>query len=57
MATEYKHGSIAEGAAWDVALTDAEVQMLKNGYCPTLIRPDRLKYFCPHTYGMRPANG
>lgn len=57
MTRTFAHGSIADGAAWDVPLTGDEIAALAAGVCPTLIRPDRLKYFCPHKCGMRPANG
>ena len=38
----YLQGKIAEGATWDVALTDAEVAILGKGYSPLFVRPQSI---------------
>jgi hypothetical protein len=40
--TQYMSGNVAEAAAWDVALTAAEISSLADGYSPELIRPTSL---------------
>ena len=40
-------GDIAEAAAWNVALTDAEVAILAKGYSPLFIRPQSLIFYVP----------
>lgn len=38
----YMSGRIAEVGLWNVALSDAEVAMLAAGFCPLMVRPDKL---------------
>lgn len=40
-------GRLAEVAIWNVALTDAEVSILADGYSPLLIRPESLVGYWP----------
>ena len=40
-------GSIAEVGIWNVALTDAEVAVLADGFCPLLVRPQSLVLYVP----------
>jgi len=44
-------GFIAESAAWNAVLTDAEHEALAAGYSPKLIRPDALIFYCPMVSG------
>ena len=43
----YMSGSIAEAAIWDVALTDAEVATLGDGFSPLFVRPQNLVFYVP----------
>src|SRR3990167_198321 len=43
----YFDGQIAEVAAWNVDLSDAEVEILGKGYSPLFIRPQSLIFYCP----------
>jgi hypothetical protein len=43
----YLNGGLAEGAIWNVALTDAEVALLARGYSPLLVRPESLVFYAP----------
>lgn len=45
--SDYMSGNLAELAVWDVALTDAEVAVLAQGYCPLLVRPASLVRYVP----------
>lgn len=40
-------GFIAEAAVWNVALSDAEVAILAEGYSPLLVRPQNLVFYAP----------
>ncbi len=40
-------GRIAEAGIWNVALTQAEITMLSQGFCPLLIRPASLVAYWP----------
>jgi len=44
---EYCSGRIAEAAIWNVALTDAEVAILADGFSPLLVRPASLVAYWP----------
>ncbi len=44
---QYCTGTIAEAAAWNVALTDDEVAILAKGYSPLLVRPASLIAYWP----------
>ena len=41
------NGRIAEGAVWDVALSDAEIMALAKGVCPSMIRVQNLRGYWP----------
>lgn len=43
----YASGRIAEAAAWDISLTDAEVAILAKGYSPLFIKPENLVAYLP----------
>jgi len=43
----YFSGMIAEVGFWNVALTDAEVAILAEGYSPLLVRPESLVAYWP----------
>lgn len=40
-------GRIAEAAIWNIALTDAEVAILAEGYSPLLVHPQNLVFYAP----------
>ncbi len=44
---QFMNGSIAEAAAWNVALTDDEVAILAKGYSPLTVRPASLIAYWP----------
>ena len=41
------NGKMAMTAIWDVALTDQQIMALAKGVSPFLIRPDKLRFYCP----------
>lgn len=43
----FTSGRIAEAALWNVALTDAEVAILAEGYSPLFVRPQNLMAYWP----------
>ena len=43
----YMDGRIAEVGVWDIALTDAEVDVLAAGYSPLFVRPQSLVFYAP----------
>lgn len=43
----YFAGLMADVAAWNVVLTDAELESLRKGFSPRRIRPQSLKLFLP----------
>lgn len=43
----YTNARIAEAAAWNVALSDAEIAILAKGYRPTFVRPQNLICYLP----------
>lgn len=43
----YLSGDVAEAAVWNVALTDAEVASLGQGFSPLFIRPQSLVFYLP----------
>ncbi len=44
---DFANASIAEVAAWNVALTDAEGAILAAGYSPLFVRPQNLVFYLP----------
>lgn len=40
-------GRIAEAAIWNIALSDAEVAVLAEGYSPLLVHPQNLVFYAP----------
>lgn len=44
-------GRLAEVGIWNVALTDAEIAILGDGYSPLLIRPQSLVFYLPFVGG------
>ncbi len=49
ISTGFDHldGSIAEAGMWNVALTQAEINILAAGYSPLLVRPQNLALYLP----------
>jgi hypothetical protein len=43
----YMSGLIAEAAIWNIALSDAEVAVLAEGYSPLLVHPQNLVFYAP----------
>lgn len=43
----YCNGAVAEAAIWNVALTDAEVAILGEGFSPLFVRPQNLVAYWP----------
>lgn len=44
---QYFDGDICEAAAWNVALSSAEIAILSDGYAPFMVRPDALVGYWP----------
>lgn len=50
-------GLIAEAAIWNIALTDAEVLILANGYSPLFVHPQNLVAYWPLIRGLNDRVG
>jgi len=44
---QFTNGRIAEACIWNVALDDAEIASLADGYRPSLIRPSAIVFYVP----------
>lgn len=44
---QFTNGRIAEACIWNVALDDAEIASLADGYRPSLIRPSAIVFYAP----------
>jgi hypothetical protein len=55
--TAFLNGRCAEVAAWNVALTDAEIASLSKGFKPTRIRPQSLVFYAPLIRNLQDTRG
>lgn len=51
----FSGGDIAECAAWNVALSAAEIAILAKGYSPLFVRPSALVFYSPLADARNPA--